>query len=79
MTVELTHLIRKKKQVYKRAKLYKRDSDWSEYKDLQRRECQVLKQKHRAIILTLFHPQMTTNFSGDILKLNNKILQELLP
>ena len=53
MTAELTRLIRKKKRVYKRAKLHKRDSDWSEYKDLQRKVCQMLKHKHRAYITNI--------------------------
>ena len=53
MTAELTCLIRKKKRVYKRAKLYKRNSDWLEYKDLQRNVRQMLKHKHRAYITNI--------------------------
>ena len=53
MTAELTRLIRRKKRVYKRTKLHKRDSDWSEYKDLQRKVRQMLKYKHRAYITNI--------------------------
>ena len=50
MTTELTRLIRRKKRVYNRAKRYKRNSDWSEYKDLQRKVRHMLKHNHRAYI-----------------------------
>ena len=53
MTAELARLIRKKKRVYKRAKLHKRDSNWSEYKNLQRKVRQMLKHKHRAYITNI--------------------------
>ena len=39
--------------MYKRAKLYKRNSDWLQYKDLQHKEHQMLKHKHRAYITNI--------------------------
>ena len=53
MTAELTCLIRKKKRVHKRAKLYKRNSDWLEYKDLHCKVRQMLKHKHGAYITNI--------------------------
>ena len=37
----------KKQRVYNRAKFYSRESDWSEYKNLQKQVSQTLKQQHR--------------------------------
>ena len=39
--------------MYKRAKLYKCNSDWLEYKDLQCKVRQILKHKHRAYITNI--------------------------
>ena len=53
MTNELIQLIRKKNRVYKRAKCYRRNSDWSEYKDLQHKVRHMLKHNHRAYITNI--------------------------
>ena len=47
VNTSLKRLIRKKQRVYNRAKFYSRESDWFEYKNLQKQVSQTLKQQHR--------------------------------
>ena len=53
MTYELIRLIKKKKRVFKRTKCYRRNSNWSEYKDLQHKVHHMLKHNHRAYITNM--------------------------
>ena len=49
----LKRLIRKKQRVYRRAKRYCRDSDWNEYKSLQKEIDHKLKYQHKSYLTNL--------------------------
>jgi len=72
MTTELTHLIRRKKRVYNRAKCYKHNSDWSEYKDLQRKVRHMLKHNHRAYITSIISSSNTNKLFWKYMKVKKQ-------
>ena len=47
VNTSLKRLIRKKQRVYNRAKLYSRESDWSEYKSLQKQVSHSFRQQYK--------------------------------
>ena len=53
MITEIKHLIRKRQQVYNRAKLYHREEDWTEYKFLQKQIDYMLKLQHKSYIANI--------------------------
>jgi len=53
MSNSLKRLIRKKQRVYNRARCYHRDTDWAEYKSLQKEINLKLKSHHKSYILNL--------------------------
>ena len=53
MTSTLKRLIRKKQRVYNRARRYHRDTDWSEYKSLQKEVNFKLKHQHKSYVTNL--------------------------
>ena len=56
MSVSLKRQIKKKQRVYNRAKLFQRDSDWREYKNLQREVKQSLRNAHHQYIANIINP-----------------------
>jgi len=53
LSSDLKRLIRKKQRVYRRAKQYRRDSDWIEYKSLQKEVDHKLKYQHKSYLKNL--------------------------
>ena len=55
MSIPLKRLIKKKQRVYNHAKLFQRESDWEEYKNLQSEVRQSLRYAHQQYVTNILN------------------------